>query len=242
MLINPPMTSYREQFIARHGGRDVCLLVDGVFYFPDGASMERSSPFGALWEPPDDLAECLRLQVHYWTNRTAQAEADFSERKSEVLAGPGEAGISELKSIKARVKECRAKLAAVRAALKDQLEFPPISEEEKRRRIDAAVAPRLNEIRRMLNHRRRVLTEQYEVQLGPGSAPAVRRAVEADLKAEVDAYDAELKEMRAKLAAEMFQPLTDEEKRQRRADRARMDAAAGAKHAQLREEAAAIKI
>jgi hypothetical protein len=74
--------NWNVQFHQQHGD---AVLLNGMWYFEDGARRQNEA-IGRAWDPPDDDYERLKLIVTYHEEKVRLATEFFEEEKAQCLA------------------------------------------------------------------------------------------------------------------------------------------------------------
>lgn len=143
------MKGFRETHYEENG-KD-CILVDGIYVFSNGASMDRHR-MGALWDPPTDRRELLKMQALYREEKLRLATDAFNALKHNLMvhakesikwAGantppipPTESELAELKSLQAEVHKWQAEVKQLHEQLQDAK--PDYMKQRERRAIENA--------------------------------------------------------------------------------------------------------
>lgn len=133
MSVARQIANWREEFIMRHGGPDICIGINGTCYFPDGARCGWE-PMGEVHEPPEDEIARTKLILKYWEEKLRRAEnahgelrkmvhGTFVDRLSYIgpcFMGSEDDALDQLDESKRIVMKTRRKVASIQKQL-DQL-------------------------------------------------------------------------------------------------------------------------
>lgn len=89
----PIMIESPEEFTARHGGKAALVKVKNRWLLPTGASMLHDGFTPAMYEPPDDPANRLKVRAAYHEARVEQFEKDFRKLKRALLGAVDDGGM-----------------------------------------------------------------------------------------------------------------------------------------------------
>jgi hypothetical protein len=142
-----------EDFDARHGGKENCVVVDGWILYRDGAQRE-TCEMGAQMEPPGDAYERLRLIALFHQTKMKLAIEEFSllrdNLQGRIAAGmnsiyyvspPDDSEFERLTELQKRVHELQEQYQKALADFKGSRTFDPErNRAENRERLQTAEA------------------------------------------------------------------------------------------------------